>query len=241
MLETLSTPHFWVGLLEIIGVNILLSGDNAVVIALAARSLPTGQRKKAVLFGSIAAIGMRVVLTVVAAEALTLPYLKTLGAVALLWIGVQLLLPGADKISHAPTGRTLFAAIRTILLADLVMSLDNVIAVAAAAGGDLVLLVLGLLISVPLIIFGSTLVLKLMDRFAIVITAGGALLGYVAGEMLMHEAALRPWLPPKEGPWSVALPVAGALLVIVIGKWLAARRGAGAVQEVIELADGKRE
>ena len=179
----MSTPHFWVGLLEIIGVNILLSGDNAVVIALAARSLPTGQRQKAVLFGSIAAIAMRVVLTVVAAEALTLPYLKTLGAVALLWIGVQLLLPGVDKVSHAPTGRTLFAAIRTILLADLVMSLDNVIAVAAAAGGDLVLLVLGLLISIPLIIFGgSTLVLKLMDRFAVVITAGGALPGDAAGE-----------------------------------------------------------
>ena len=109
------------------------------------------------------------------------------------------------------------------------------IAVAAAAGGDLVLLVLGLLISIPLIIFGSTLVLKLMDRFAIVITAGGALLGYVAGEMLMHEAALRPWLPPEEGPLERALPVAGALLVVVIGKWLAARRGEGALQEVIEL------
>ena len=166
MLETLSTPHFWVGLLEIIGVNILLSGDNAVVIALAARSLPVEQRSRAVLLGSIAAIAMRVVLTVAAAEVLDLPYLKTLGAVALLWIGVHLLLPGEGKGSHAPPGRTLFAAIRTILVADLVMSLDNVIAVAAAAEGDLALLALGLLISIPLIAFGSTLVLKLMDRFA---------------------------------------------------------------------------
>ena len=176
MLEMLSTPHFWVGLLEIIGVNILLSGDNAVVIALAARSLPTGQRKKAVLFGSIAAIGMRVVLTVVAAETLTLPYLKTLGAVALLWIGVQLLLPGVDKVSHAPTGRTLFAAVArsSSPISSSAWTMFG-IAVAAAAEGDLVLLVLGLLISIPLIIFGSTLVLKLIDRFAIVITAGGTL------------------------------------------------------------------
>jgi YjbE family integral membrane protein len=240
MFESLGAPHFWVGLLEIIGVNILLSGDNAVVIALAARSLPAGQRRQAVLFGSVAAIAMRVVLTVVAAGVLALPYLKTLGAAALLWIGIQLLLPGRDNASHAATGRTLFAAIRTILIADVVMSLDNVIAVAAAARGDLTLLVLGLLISIPLIVFGSTLVLKLMDRFPIVITAGGALLGYVAGEMLMREAVLQPWLPPDEGIWSLTLPVAGALLVIVVGKLLAARHDGAAPQRVIELAEGER-
>lgn len=240
MLETLSAPHFWVGLLEIIGVNILLSGDNAVVIALAARSLPAGQRRQAVLLGSIAAIAMRVVLTVAAVEVLALPYLKTLGAAALLWIGVQLLLPGEGRGSDAPMGRTLFAAIRTILVADVVMSLDNVIAVAAAAKGDLTLLVLGLLVSIPLIIFGSTLVLKLMDRFPVLIIAGGALLGYVAGEMVMREAVLRPWLPPEEGPWSLTLPVAGALLVVCVGKWLAARRDEAAPQRAIELAEGER-
>jgi YjbE family integral membrane protein len=240
MFETLSTPHFWVGLLEIIGVNILLSGDNAVVIALAARSLPARQRSRAVLLGSIAAIAMRVVLTLAAAEVLDLPYLKVLGAVALLWIGIRLLLPGHGNTSEAPSNRTLFAAIRTILVADVVMSLDNVIAVAAAAEGDLTLLVLGLLISVPLIAFGSTLVLKLMDRFPILIAAGGALLGYVAGEMVMRETALRLWLPPENSPWSITLPAVGALLVVSIGKWLAGRRDEAGPQRVIELNDGER-
>jgi len=241
MFETLGAPHFWVGLLEIIGVNILLSGDNAVVIALAARSLPTGQRSRAVLLGSIAAIAMRVVLTIVAAEVLDLPYLKTIGAIALLWIGIHLLLPGGGKGSNAPSERTLFAAIRTILVADIVMSLDNVIAVAAAAEGDLTLLVLGLLISIPLIAFGSTLVLKLMDRFPILITGGGALLGYVAGEMVMRESSLRLWLPPENGPWSLALPAVGALLVVGVGKWLAGRRDEAEPQRIIELPDHKRQ
>jgi YjbE family integral membrane protein len=240
MFETLSAPHFWVGLLEIVGVNILLSGDNAVVIALAARSLPARQRSRAVLLGSIAAIAMRVALTLVAAQVLDLPYLKTLGAVALLWIGIRLLLPGQGKGSDAPSNRTLFAAIRTILVADLVMSLDNVIAVASAAEGDITLLVLGLLISIPFIAFGSTLVLKLIDRFPILIVGGGALLGYVAGEMVMRETALWAWLPPENGPWSLALPVGGALLVVCVGKWLAGRRDEAGPQRVIELADGER-
>ena len=239
MFDTLGTPHFWVGLLEIIGVNVLLSGDNAVVIALAARSLPVRQRARAVLLGSIAAIAMRVALTLAAAEALDLPYLKALGAAALLWIGIRLLLPGQDKASDAPSNRTLFAAIRTILLADIVMSLDNVIAVAAAAEGDLTLLVLGLLISIPFIAFGSTLVLKLMDRFPVLIAGGGALLGYVAGEMVMRETALRTWLPPENGPWSLVLPVAGALLAVCVGKWLAWRREEAGPPRVIELPDGE--
>jgi len=239
MFEILGAPHFWVGLLEIIGVNVLLSGDNAVVIALAARSLPSGQRARAVLLGSVAAIAMRIVLTLAAAEVLDLPYLKMLGAAALLWIGIRLLLPGQGKGPDAPSNRTLFAAIRTILLADIVMSLDNVIAVAAAAEGDLKLLVLGLLISVPLIVFGSTLVLKLMDRFPILVAAGGALLGYVAGEMVMRETALQPWLPPENGPWSIALPAVGALLMVDIGKWLAGHRDQAEPQKIIELNNGE--
>src|SRR4026209_2953571 len=186
----------WTALAEIIGVNIVLSGDNAVVIALAARSLPPAQRRKAVVFGSLAAIVMRIILTVVAAQVLTLPWLRIIGSVLLLWIGIKLLVPHEE--GHLADGGTrasgIAAAIRTILIADLVMSLDNVIAVAAAAKGSIPLLMIGLGISIPLIIFGSAIILKLMDRFPVIITLGGALLGFVAGEMLIGDSAISDWI-----------------------------------------------
>ena len=173
MLEELATQVFWIGLLKIIGVNIILSGDNAVVIALAARSLPAKQQKQAIIWGSAAAIVMRVILTLFAVALLGLPWLKIVGSLLLFWIGVKLLIPeeGDDDI---PANDQLLAAIKTILVADLVMSLDNVIAVAAAAGGSVMLLILGLAISIPLVIFGATLLLKLMDRFPVIITTNSA-------------------------------------------------------------------
>jgi YjbE family integral membrane protein len=214
--------QFWLGLLEIIGVNIVLSGDNAVVIALAARSLPQRQQRAAIVIGSGVAVVLRVILTTVAAHVLALPYLKLVGALLLLWIGVQLLLPGdGDDGSAAQAAGHLMAAVRTILLADLVMSLDNVLAVAAAAHGDLVLLILGIAISIPLIVFGSTAILKLMDRFPVVIKLGAGLLGYVAGDMLLSESVLDPYEPPAIV--EVLIPWVGALLVIGIGNWVAAR------------------
>jgi YjbE family integral membrane protein len=213
---------FWLGLLEIIGVNIVLSGDNAVVIALAARSLPQRQQRAAIVIGSGAAVVLRVLLTTVAARALALPYLKLVGAILLLWIGIQLLLPAdEDDGSAAQEAGHLLSAVRTILVADLVMSLDNVLAVAAAAHGDLTLLVLGLAISIPLIVFGSTVILKLMDRFPVVITLGAGLLGYVAGDMLLSEPVLDPYEPPPIV--EVLIPWIGAFLVIGIGTWAAAR------------------
>ena len=219
-----SEPTFWVALLQIIGVNIVLSGDNAVVIALAARSLPPKQQKQAVLWGSGAAVAMRIVLTIVAVELLRLPYLKLIGAALLLWIGIQLLLPeeeGADGHGTANTG--MISAIRTILIADLVMSLDNVIAVAAAAKGDLTLLVLGLLISIPMVIFGSTLLMKFMERWPVIITIGGALLGWVAGEMAISDPAVKDWVDANAGWLHYVAPALGAVAVVVIGKWLASR------------------
>ena len=214
--------QFWLGLLEIIGVNIVLSGDNAVVIALAARSLPQRQRRAAIVIGSGAAIVLRVILTTVVARVLALPYLKLVGALLLLWIGIQLMRPGdEDDGSAAQATSHLLAAVRTILVADLVMSLDNVIAVAAAAHGDLVLLILGLAISIPLIVFGSTAILKLMDRFPVVIKLGAGLLGYVAGEMLLSEPVLDPY---DQSPIAhVLIPLVGAALVIAIGTWVAAK------------------
>ncbi len=218
MLDMLSTSQFWVALGQIIGINIILSGDNAVVIALAARSLPPAQQKKAILFGSMAAIIMRVVLTVVAVEMLTLPYLKIVGSMLLLWIGIQLLLPEDDNDEDAHSVGNLMGAIRTILVADLVMSLDNVLGVAAAAKGNMPLLIIGLAVSIPLIVFGSTVILKLMDRFPVIVTIGAALLGYVAGEMLISDPALVHWIESQAGMLHQVAPVAGAILVVLIGK-----------------------
>ena len=239
-----SLQAFWIPLLKIIWINIVLSGDNAVVIALAARSLPPKQQRQAVAYGSGAAVGMRIVLTLFAVALLQLPYLKLIGAVLLLWIGVQLLLPeeGEENIDGHDN---LLSAIKTILIADLVMSLDNVIAVAAAAGDSVTLLVLGLGISIPMVIFGSTLLMKVMERFPIIITAGGALLGFVAGEMAVSDPALRDWMsanfqmvdnrPMLAGVGlEVIVGLVGATLVVAIGKLLARRHtaAAGESQEI---------
>jgi len=232
MVEYLSNPVFWIGLGQIIVVNILLSGDNAVVIALAARSLPPHQQKKAIIWGSVAAIVMRVILTIVAVELLKLPYLKIIGGLLLFWIAVQLLVPEDDGGDGIESSNNVMVAIRTILIADLVMSLDNVIGVAAAAKGDNVLVMLGLAISIPLIIFGSTILLKVMDRFPVIITGGAALLGWVDGEMLITDPSLIGWITANM-PWmEMHLPlvggiswaqIAGAALVIAAGKIMVAR------------------
>ncbi|NBT79071.1 MAG: TerC family protein, partial [Betaproteobacteria bacterium] len=195
----LASPDFWLALGKIIWVNILLSGDNAVVIALAARSLPPQQQKKAIMIGSGAAIALRIVLTLVAAQLLLLPYLKLIGALLLLYIGVTLLLP-EDESDDGGSGVTssMATAVRTILIADLVMSLDNVIAVAAAANGNVPLLIIGLATSIPLVIFGSTLLLKVIERFPAIVWAGAALLGFIAGEISVTDPAVVGWFAEQE-------------------------------------------
>lgn len=214
---------FWVALMQIIGVNIVLSGDNAVVIALAARSLPPKQQKAAVMWGSGAAVIMRIVLTIIAVEMLKWPYLKLIGAVLLLWIAVKLLIPEDGDEDGITASGSMAAAIKTILIADLVMSLDNVIAVAAAAKGSLMLLILGLGISIPLVIFGSTLLLKLMDRYPIIITIGAALLGWVAGEMAITDPLVKDWINANMAWLHYVAPATGALFVVLLGRYLAAR------------------
>lgn len=225
-MEFMSNADFWIGLVKIVWINIILSGDNAVVIALAARSLPPAQQKKAVMFGSGAAVVLRIVLTVVAAKLLQLSFLQIVGGCLLLWIGYQLLTGEEEEDGESSTGGSMFAAIRTILIADLVMSLDNVIAVAATAQGNMALLILGLAISIPLVIFGSTLMIKLMDRFPVIVTLGAALIGWVGGETivndnLLHDYAIgHPWL-------HYAAAAAGAALVVIVGKLVQSR---GALQ-----------
>ena len=211
------TPDFWIGLLKIIWINIILSGDNAVVIALAARSLPEHQQKKAIMFGSGAAVVLRIILTVVAAKLLALSYLQIIGGILLLWIGTQLLGGEDEEEGEGGEKAGLWTAIRTILIADLVMSLDNVIAVAAAAKGSMVLLVLGLAISIPLVIFGSKLMIKLMDRFPVIVTLGAALIGWVGGETIVSDVALQSIVEANHWMHTV-FPVLGAALVLGIGK-----------------------
>ena len=221
-MDMLQSADFWIGLLKIIWINIILSGDNAVVIALAARSLPPEQQRKAVFLGSSAAVVLRIALTVVAAQLLALPYLQIIGGLLLLWIGVQLLSEDEGGDGEERHHGSMTAAVRTILIADLVMSLDNVIGVAAAAKGNMVLLVLGLAISIPLVIFGSTLMIRLMERYPVIVVLGAALIGWVAGETIMGDTILKTFTEANHWSYYVAA-AAGAALVVALGKFLQAR------------------
>jgi YjbE family integral membrane protein len=220
----LASPLFWSAFGSIMVANIVLSGDNAVVIAMAARTLKPEQQTKAIFWGSAAAIVMRIVLTIVAIQLLTLPYLKIIGAVLLVYIGVDLLKGEEEGDDHGKEINGMVAAIRTILVADLVMSLDNVLAVAAAAKGNLPLLVLGLLVSIPLIIFGATLLTKVMERFPIIITIGAALLGFLAGEMLLTDPAVTAQFGAINEHAVTAGGIVGAVLVVALGTYLAKRQ-----------------
>ncbi len=221
MLEWFTNPHTWVGLLEIIGINIILSGDNAVVIALACRALPAHQQKRAIFLGAAGAILMRVVLTWFAAALMQQSYLKLIGSALLLWIAVKLLLPEGEGETDKDGDGNIWAAIKTIIIADLVMSLDNVIGVAAAAKGDIVLLILGLVISMPLIIYGSAVILRIMGRFPIIITLGGALLGYVAGEMAISETFVAEWIAATAHALEYLVPALCAISVVVVARMMA--------------------
>ncbi len=240
MLAEISTPAFWVDLMEITGINILLSGDNAVVIALASRSLPERQRNMAVIGGSLAAILLRVIFCVVIVWLLAIPYLKLIGGLLLLYIGVKLIIPeeehGADGIAAKSN---LWGAIQTIMIADAVMSLDNVVAIAAAAHGSMLLIVLGLLISIPLIVFGSQLVLRVLNRFPLLVVLGGGLLGWIAGEIIFSDPVVHTLLPYDEHLQTrIAKPVL-AVLVMALGSLLA-RRARMAGKEVVDLVSEDR-
>ncbi len=213
------TPEFWLGLGKIVWINIVLSGDNAVVIALAARSLPAHQQKQAIWWGTAGAVALRIVLTVVAVKLMALPWLQLVGGLLLLWIGIQLLSEGDDGEGEAKEPGSLMSAIRTILIADLIMSLDNVIGVAAAAKGDTALLVIGLAIAIPIVIFGSTLMIKVMERFPLLITLGAALIGWVAGETIASDVAFKTYIVAHTWVHYTAA-AAGAVFVVAVGMLL---------------------
>jgi len=240
-MEQFMNAEFWVAVGQIIMIDILLGGDNAVVIALACRKLPAKQRTQGILWGTAGAIVLRVVLIFFALTLLAIPYLKVVGALLLLWIGVKLLAPDDDDAhGDIQASDKLWAAVKTVIVADLVMSVDNVIAIAGAAegaGGDhkMPLVIFGLLVSIPIIVWGSQLVIKLMDRFPSIITIGGMLLGWIAGTMAVTDPAAIAWMPTQAAAKAGAAPevldavrygagVAGALLVLALGKWIASRK-----------------
>jgi YjbE family integral membrane protein len=243
-MDFLTSPAFWVALGQIILIDILLGGDNAVVIALACRKLPPAQRTKGIIWGTAGAIVLRVILIAFAMTLLNIPFIKLVGAILLVWIGVKLLAPDDEAHGDIQTSDKLLTAIKTIIVADLVMSVDNVIAIAGAAQNagehSFLLVVLGLLISIPIIVWGSTMVIKLMARFPIIITLGGMLLGWIAGGMLVTDPA---FVNPDKWTWMPKLGtvdaqgmavisdtlywtahVVGALLVLALGKWITSRR-----------------
>jgi YjbE family integral membrane protein len=219
-------PLFWLGVLQIIWVNILLSGDNAVVIALACRDLPPRQRTWGLVIGAGVAVTLRIVFTLIVTTLMQLPYLKLAGGVALIYIAVKLLVP-EDQDGNEPS-RHLWRAVRIVAFADLIMSLDNVIAIAAAAHGSLLLLIIGLGISVPLIIAGAALVMSLLTRFPILVWAGAALLGWIAGELIGTDPAVLGFVGDRLGyhllpHLEVTLGVLGVLIVVGVGWWLRRR------------------
>lgn len=225
-------PQFWAAVLQIVAIDIVLGGDNAVVIGLACRRLPERQRKLGILWGMAGAVGLRVVLILFAVTLLAVPYLKLVGAALLLWIGVKLLLPDDDEgHGNLPASDRLWAAVKTVIVADFVMSLDNVIAIAGAAQNahadhQIGLVAFGLIVSVPIIIWGSTLVLKLIDKYPLVVTFGAALLGWIAGGMLITDVVVERQFGVQPTTVKIAAEIIGALLVVVLGRWLASRKTA---------------
>lgn len=219
----LTSSLFWIAVGQIILIDIVLSGDNAVVIALACRNLSPEQRKTGIFWGVAGAVSLRVVLTVFAALVMNLPWLKLIGGLLLVWIAVKLMLPDNEEGHDIEPSAHLWGAVKTIVVADFVMSLDNVIAVAGAAHGSLALLLFGLAVSIPLIVWSSQLILHWMERWPSIVLFGAALLGYVAGQMIFSDPGLTAWLPLMP-EWSPKLAGAvGALLVVVVGRWLEQR------------------
>ncbi|HEY4138610.1 MAG TPA: TerC family protein [Casimicrobiaceae bacterium] len=223
MFAVLSDPETWTALFKIAVINVVLSGDNAVVIALACRSLPPKQQRNAFLVGTGGIVVLMTGLTASAALLMTLPYIQIIGSVLLLWIGVKLLLPEDDE-GNVKDSDNFWEAVKTIIIADIVMSLDNVLGMAGAAKGHLGMLFVGLAITMPLILFGSAVLMKLMERFPMLITIGSGLLGYVAGDMAVGDLAVKDYVETHAQALDVIAPIVGALFVVIAGKMISRKK-----------------
>src|SRR6188508_1778911 len=235
----MTQASFWVAVFQIIVVNIILSGDNAVVIALACMHLPPKQRMWGMILGAGAAVLLRILFTLVVAQAMGYPFLKLVGGILLLWVAVKLVVPeedgGEGKVTAA---EHLWRAVRIVAIADIVMSLDNVIAIAAAAQGNVALLVIGLAISIPLIVAGAALVMALLDRYPILVWAGAALLGWIVGEVIVTDPVIHGYLEPRFGPErfhyiELSAAAVGAVLVLLVGGlWRRSKQAAQHAEKV---------
>jgi YjbE family integral membrane protein len=237
MIESLFSAEMWANLLTIIGINIVLSGDNAVVIALACRTLPGRQQAWGVAFGAGAAVLLRIVFTVFIAYLLQVQFLKIVGGLLLFWVGYKLMTDdgGDDDVA---AGANLWQAVRIVVIADAVMSLDNVIAVAAAAHGNTALLIAGLVISIPMVVYGATLLIKLIERFPVIVPAGAALIGYIGGEVVVTDAAVHDWLESHLVWARHVAPLLGAVAVILVSRIMKPREESDAHADVQEAAAG---
>lgn len=216
---------FLIGLIQIIGIDILLSGDNAVVIALACRSLPKKQQKWGIIFGTGAAVLLRVLFTVFVTALMEVPYLKIAGGLLLFWVGYHLLKPEDSAQPDVKASGSLFSAVRTIVVADAVMALDNVVAIAAAAKGNYFLLIFGLAASIPLVVFGATVLIRLIERYTIIVTMGAAMIGFIAGEVIIKDPAIKDWVDAHAHWLHYGAPAAGVLLVLAAGRLMQRRKG----------------
>jgi YjbE family integral membrane protein len=220
----LMTPQFWIAVVEIIFVNILLSGDNAVVIALACRNLSQRARRQGIFWGVLGAVVLRIVLTFFAMTLLSYPWLKLIGGALLLWIGVKLIAQDDGGEHKVKASDRLMTAVWTIIIADLIMSLDNVVGVAAAAKGSVLLIVFGLVTSIPIVIVGSQIIMRLIARFPVLVYAGGGLLGFIAGEMMVEDPAIQSWIAANAGQSTTIAPAIGFVLVVAVGMWMVRKR-----------------
>jgi YjbE family integral membrane protein len=214
---------FLIGLIQIIGIDILLSGDNAVVIALACRSLPKKQQKWGIVFGTGAAVLLRIIFTVFVTALMEVPYLKMTGGLLLFWVAYHLLKPEDESKPDIKAAGSLLGAVRTIVVADAVMALDNVVAIAAAAKGNYFLLIFGLAASIPLVVFGATVLIRLIERFPIIVTMGAALIGFIAGEVIIKDPAIADWVDTHAHWLHYGAPAGGALLVVAAGRLMRRR------------------
>tara|TARA_B100000686_G_scaffold211941_1_gene218849 strand:+ start:4639 stop:5361 length:723 start_codon:yes stop_codon:yes gene_type:complete len=220
----ITSLEFWVAVLQIITIDIILGGDNAIIIALACRRLPKDQRNRGIFWGVFGAIALRVIFISFALTLLTIPFLKIIGSILLIWIGIKLLQPIPENKTHKiGASATLLGAIKTIIIADAVMSLDNVIAIAGAAKDSVGLVIFGLIFSVPIIVWGSKLIMKLMENFPIIIIIGAGLLGWIAGNMLITDVIINVWVNTNAAFLQWLSPILGVFVIVLTGKWLAAK------------------
>ena len=225
-------PEFWFRLFGIGVLNLLLSGDNALVIALAVRALPARQRMMGQIWGALGAVALRVVFVAIVTLLLRIPLLQLIGGGLLLWIAMRLVQPEGDGAGQTRHGASVWEAVWIIIVADITMSLDNVLAIAAAAKGEMVLVIIGIALSLPIVIWGASLLAKLMNRFAWIVWLGGGFLAYVAVEMMFEDRMVRSWLGERGAKLALPVAVAVGALVTLMGWWLGRRQHAAVPEDV---------